>query len=521
MVKRISKIFHSQNSVRTASILLVITLTLSNVLGLFRDHFLARYIHTSDLDVYFAAFRIPDLVFNFIILGAIFSALVPIFAEFKANDDLRHGWRVVNTVLNIAVMAMGVSALLLFFLMPVLTKFVVPDFSPEKMRQTVVLSRILMLTPVFFAASYVISGVLNTFNRFVAYSLAPLIYNLSIIAGIFFLGRSTGIVGVVYFVVIGSFLHLLIQLPTAFKVGFRFQAILDYRDKAVLKVFKLMLPRTVGLGANQILLFVYTSIASSLTAGSISAFNFANNIQTVPTVVFGSSMATAIFPTLTEAASNSDDFRYCSYLNKTIRTISYVLIPISMAMILLRAQIIRLILGSGQFAWNDTTLTAQTLGFFAVSLLPQGLSPLFSRAFYAVKDTKTPMNIGIISTILGIAFAYLLAPKFGVGGLALSFGISSFLNAILLYMQLVKMSCYSPDRDFLPAIIKIILISVVAGLVMQFSKHFFSNFLNMNTFVGVLSQTLIVSVIALIVFVLLSKLAGLKELDWAIKRKVS
>jgi len=521
MVKTFTKLFHSQNSVRAASILLVITLALSNILGMFRDHFLARYIPTADLDVYFAAFRIPDLIFNFLILGAIFSALVPIFAEFKAKDDLNHGWKVVNTVMNMAVMAMGAAAILLYFLMPILTKWVVPDFSADKLAQTVRLSRILMLTPVFFASSYVISGVLNTFKRFVAYSLAPLIYNASIIAGIFILGRSRGIEGVVYFVVLGSLLHLLIQLPTAVKIGFKFQPILDYKDKAVMKIFQLMLPRTIGLGANQILLLIYTSIASSLAAGSISAFNFANNIQTVPTVVFGSSMATAIFPTLTEAASNSDDQQFCGYLNKTIRTISYILIPISLAIILLRAQIIRLVLGSGQFAWNDTTLTAQTLGFFAVSLLPQGLSPLFARAFYAVKDTKTPMYLAVISTVLGVAFAYLMAPKYGVGGLALAFGISSYLNAILLYIQLTKIPNYSPEKDFFPSIVKIVVISLLSAVVMQFSKHYFSRYINMNTFMGVLSQTILVSMLFLLVFLGLSKIAGLRELEWALKRKVS
>lgn len=521
MVKTISKIFHSQNSVRAASILLVVTLAISNVLGLFRDHFLAGYISTANLDVYFAAFRIPDLVFNFLILGAIYSALVPIFSDLKAHGDLKHGWRVVNTVLNLFILAMAFSAILLYFLMPFLGKIVVPDFSPDKMAQMVKLSRLLMLTPLFFSASYVISGVLNSYNRFVAYSLAPLIYNLSIIAGILILGPSRGVEGVVYFVVIGSALHLLIQLPTAFKVGFNYQFILELKDKAVLKIFKLMMPRTITMGMGQILLLVFTSIGSTLATGSIAAFNFANNIQTVPTVVFGSSMATAIFPSLTAAASIADNDSFCAYINKSVRTISYVIIPISVAMILLRAQIIRLILGSGQFAWNDTTATAQTLGFFAISLLPQALIPLYSRAFFAVKDTKTPMYMGIVSTVIGIMFAYLLAPKYGVGGLALAFGISSYLNAVMLYIGLAKIPCYRADGEFLPSIVKILLISMIMAVVMQFSKHFFSQYLNMNTFLGVLMQTCLVMLVSLIVFLGISKALALEELDWAIKRRVS
>lgn len=521
MVKRISKIFHSQNSIRAASILLVITLALSNILGLFRDHFLARYIQTADLDIYFAAFRIPDLVFNFLILGAIFSALVPVFSEFKSKDDLKNGWMVVNSVLNLAVVAMIVSAILVYIFMPFLVHLVVPDFAADKITKTIRLSRILMLTPIFFSMSYVISGVLNTYHRFVAYSFAPLVYNLSIIVGIFAAARKYGIEGVVYFVVIGSVLHLLIQIPTAIKIGFKYQAVINYKDKAVQQVFKLMLPRTIGLGVNQILLLMYTSIASSLASGSISAFNFANNIQTVPTVVFGGSMATAIFPTLTNAISNEEHDKYCNYLNKTIRTITFVLIPISVVMILLRAQLVRLILGSGYFVWSDTKTTAITLGFFAISLLPQGLLPLFARAFYAVKDTKTPMIIGIISAIIGIISAYLLVPKYQVGGLALAFGVSSYFNALLLYIWLTKMPCYSPDKQFFPSIMKILLISLIMAFVMQFLKHFISGYVDMGTFMGVLTQTVIASLVSLAVFVAISKMFKLEELGWALKRRVN
>ncbi|OQB06333.1 MAG: putative peptidoglycan biosynthesis protein MurJ [bacterium ADurb.Bin212] len=518
MQQKISKLFNGENSVRSASVILVITLALSNILGLLRDHLLARYIETSNLDVYFASFRIPDLVFNFLILGAIFSALVPVFSDYRAKNEIKEAWKIVNTVLNLAVILMIASAILIYFLMPYLVYIVVPDFPAEKIAQTVKLSRIIMLTPIFFSASYIVSGVLNSYNRFFAYSLAPLVYNLSIIAGIVILGKSKGVEGVAYFVVIGAMLHLLIQIPSVIKIGFKYQWITDYKNKAVQKIFKLMLPRTVGLGANQILLLVYTSIASYLAAGSISAFNFANNIQTVPTVVFGGSMATAIFPTLTMAISKSENDKFCFYLNKTIRTISYILIPISIIIFLLRAQIIRLVLGAGYFAWADTTATAATLGYFSLSLLPQGLIPLFARAFYATKDTKTPMYIGLVSTAMGILFAVLLTPTYSVAGLAMAFGVSSLLNAMLLYIGLQRISCYKPDKKILVSFIKILTISLIMAIVLQFSKHFIDDYVNMSTFFGVLTQSISAFIIAVLSYVLLSKLTGLEELNWVFKR---
>ncbi len=519
MVDRISKLLHSENSVRAASYILIFTLALSNVLGLARDHLLARYIETTSLDIYFASFRIPDLIFNFLVLGAISSALVPVFSDFKAKGELSTGWYVVNSLINIAVLAMIVSAVLVYIFMPYLVHLVVPDFSSDKMKQTVELSRILMLTPIFFSISYIISGVLNSFNRFMVYSFAPLIYNISIITGIVLTAKNYGVKGVAYFVVIGSFLHLLIQVPSIYKLGFRYQLIVDFKNRSVRKIFMLMLPRTIGLGVNQILLLVYTSIASYLTAGSIAAFNFANNIQTVPTVVFGSSMATAIFPTLTLAVSKSEHEKFCRYLNKTIRTISYILIPLSLGMFLLRAQIVRLILGSGYFAWNDTSATAATLGYFSLSLLPQGLIPLFARAFYAVKDTKTPMYAGIISAIIGITAAVIMAPIYSVSGLAIAYGVSSYLNAAILYLSMLKISCYKTDKNIIIALSKIICISLIMAIFLQYSKHRFDDLVNMNTFKGVFTQTLLSALVAIVIYIILSRVLKMQELKWVLKRR--
>lgn len=521
MIKKFSNFFHSENSVRMASVILLITMTLSNVLGLFRDHFLAAYIPTSELDIYFAAFRIPDLVFNFLILGAITSAFIPVFCEFLASDRLKEAWRITSILLNIAVALMLVSAIILFFLMPVLTPLVVPEFSAEKMQKTTELARLLMLTPIFFSISYIFSGVLNSFKRFVAYSFAPLIYNLSIIAGIFFLGRSIGIIGVVYFVIIGSILHVLVQLPSLIKLGFKFSLSFNFRDPAIVKIGRLMLPRTVGMGVNQLMLVVYTAIGSALAIGSISAFNFANNIQTMPIVVFGTSFATAVFPTLTTAFAKSENEKFVFYLNRTIRTVIYLLVPVSVAFILLRAQIIRLILGSGSFGWSDTKATALTLGYFSLSLVAQGLVPLLARAFYAMKNSRTPMWISIITVIISIAIAYPLAERLGVAGLALSFTIGSFVNLILLYILLAYKYPAVLSPNVIKSVGKIVMISAITGLIAREVMHYAANLVNMATFVGVLSQAVITLVFGLGIYLIFSYLFRLEEISWALKRKIN
>lgn len=521
MVKKLSSFFHGENSVRGASLVLIITLTLSNILGLLRDHFLAGLIPTSELDIYFAAFRVPDLIFNFLILGAISSVFIPIFCDYISSKNLKEGWKVTNTFLNMAVLSMLFFAVLMFFLMPWVTHLVVPDFSAEKMAQTTLLSRLLMLTPIFFSASYIISGVLNSFKRFVAYSLAPLVYNLSIIVGTLLLGSKIGVIGVVYFVIFGSVLHLLVQLPSAIKLGFKYQTILIWNHPSIKRILRLMIPRTIGMGVSQIMLLIFTAIASALAAGSIAAFNFANNIQTMPTVVFGTSFATAVFPTLTTAIAEKRYDKFIFYFYRSVRTITYLLIPISVAFILLRAQIIRLILGSGQFEWSDTKTTALTLGFFSISLIAQGLIPLLSRGFYAYKNTRTPMYISIVTVIVSVFIGYLVSKPMGVAGLALAFSIGSFVNALLLYLYMRTFPGFKFDLSVFTSASKTIVMSAVMGLAIWASNHFFANHLDMNTFFGVLEQTIIAIILGAAVYLLLSYLWKCDELKWAISRKVN
>lgn len=521
MVRKISAFINSENSVRGASLILIFTMTLSNVLGMLRDHFLAGNIKTSELDVYFAAFRIPDLIFNFLILGAITSAFIPVFCDYIAGKNLKEGWYVTNSLMNLAMIILIALAVVLFVLMPYLTPLVVPEFSLEKMEQTTKLSRLLMITPIFFAVSYILSGVLNSFKRFVAYSFAPIVYNLSIIFGAIFLGPKIGTIGVVYFVILGSFLHMMIQVPTAIKLGFRYRLIVDWTHHSVKKIVTLMLPRTVSMGVNQIMLIVYTALASALAAGSISAFNFANNIQTMPTVVFGTSFATAVFPTLTTAIAGKNEDQFGFYLIRSIRTISYLLIPITFIFILLRARIIRLILGSGQFNWSDTKITALTLGYFCLSLIAQGLIPLLTRAFYAKKNTKTPMYISIITVLASIVFGYFFAGRMGVPGLALAFSIGSFIQLILLYLFLAREHKSIISASIIWPLLKISLMSLIMAFFVWRSLHFVANFVDMNTFFGVFEQSFIAVLIGVLIYIGLSYLCKCEELTWAITRRVN
>lgn len=520
-MKKYFHLFSGENSVRGASIILIITLTLSNVLGLLRDRFLTKNISTYDLDIYYASFRIPDLIFNFLILGAISSAFIPIFSDFIAQKKLKEGYKVTNTLLNIAVIMMIFFAAILWLLMPVLMPMVVPSFDSYRMNESIRFSRLIMLTPIFFSISYILSGVLNSFKRFFIYSLAPLFYNLSIIIGASVFAPKYGLIAVVYAVIIGSIIHALVQLPSVVKLGFKYQPIIDFKNKAVKRVIKLMIPRTIGMGMNQIMLVIYTAIASTLAVGSISAFNLSNNIQTMPVVVLGTSFATAVFPTLTLKISEGDKNGFAFYFNRSMRSIAFLLIPTTVIFILLRAQIVRLILGSGKFGWDDTKKTALTLGFFALSLLAQGLIPLISRGFYALKNTRTPMYISIFTVFVSVIFGYLLANAMGVAGLALAFSIGSFINAIILFYYLARIYPEIVDPGVLFSFLKTIIISLFMGILVWISMHIASNYVEMNRFWGVLAQTLIACLVGVVSYFILSYLFNFHEMKWALTRKIN
>ena len=520
-MKRFFGLFSKENSFRGASVILIITLALSNILGLLRDRFLTKNISTHDLDVYYASFRVPDLIFNFLILGAISSAFIPIFSEFIANKKEKEGFKVTNDLLNVGLVFMILAAIVFYLIMPEVMPLIVPKFDQERLDQAIKFSRLMMITPIFFSISYILGGVLNSFKRFLSYSMAPLVYNLSIIFGAAVLAPKYGMVSIIYCVIAGSLLHLLVQLPAAIKLGFRYQFILDFKEKTFKRIVSLMIPRTIGMGANQLLLIVYTAIASSLAVGSISAFSLSNNMQTMPTVVFGTSFATAVFPILTSKISGNDREGFAFYLERSMRAIAFLLIPSSVIMILLRAQIVRLILGSGKFNWDDTKMTAMALGLFSVSLLAQGLIPLLAKAFYALKNTKTPMYISIATVIVSVVFAYPLAKWLGVAGLALAFSIGSFANAIALFVYLHKAYPGGWRFSMIYSYVKITFISIAMGLFVWGTIHLMANVVDMTRFYGVLEQTIVACLVGLISYLSLSYLFDCEEMKWALTRKIN
>jgi putative peptidoglycan lipid II flippase len=516
MIKKIFK--QKVNSITVAAVLVAASSLISRLLGVLRDRILASQFGAGEqLDVYYAAFRIPDLLFNLIVLGALSAGFVPIFTGLikdinKTNDEGNNpAWFLASNVINFLSLFLIVFSVLGIFFAPLLVKLIAPGFSLEMQATTVLLTRVMFLSPIFLGVSGVLGGVLQSFRRFLVYSLAPIFYNLGIIVGAIWFSDWFGIIGLAYGVVLGAFLHMLIQIPAVFSLGFRYYFKINFKDKATRRIGKMMVPRTMSLAVTQIDLLVTTVIASGLAAGSLTVFNLANNLQSFPVGIFGISFAIAAFPALSQYAYDKEKLE--ASFSATLRQILFFVIPATVLLITLRAQIIRVILGAGAFTWQDTILTMNALAFFSISLFAQASTPLIVRVFYARHDSKTPFYIGIFTVSTNIILSLLLSKKMGVTGLALSYSISSILNFLLLWTWLHFQVGNLDISNIIKSATKFSLAAIGAGLAVQLMKVFISPVIDMTRFSGVLIQLISSGLAGVLAYLFMCYLLGSEELN--------
>jgi putative peptidoglycan lipid II flippase len=383
--------FEKNFSINKAAIIIGVFTILSRLTGLIRDRMFASGFGAGDtLDAYYAAFRIPDFIYNLLILGTLSIAFIPVFSELIVKDKIQAN-KTANTVLNVSLILVTIVCSIAFIFSKYLTKALVPGFTEEKLHITINLTRLFLLSPIIFTISNVFTSILNAQKKFIAVGLAPLLYNLGIIVGLLTLYPKFGIYGVGFGVILGAGMHLLIQVPTVVKSGFTWLPIVNLKDVAFLKISKLFIPKIFGLDNSQISLLIGSIVGSLLASGSIAVLNLANNLQAVPVGIFGISIALASFPLLSEAYAKHDENQFLKALEASIMQILFFILPITILFLLLRAHIVRLVYGAGNFTWENTILTFQTLGVFSLSLFSQAISPLLSRCFYARQNTIIPV----------------------------------------------------------------------------------------------------------------------------------
>lgn len=378
---------------------------LSQILALVRDRAFAHFFGAgATLDAYFAAFRIPDLVFAFLTLFVSSFALVPLLSSRGEKDQ---GLLVGNVLFAFGAVAIFASALL-WFVMPLLVPLLFPGFSEALAKDTIELSRIMLLQPVLLGLSSIATSLIQVLRRFLIYALAPILYNLGIIFGTIVLYPEFGVAGLGWGVVLGAALHFFVQAISVLGHAkhITMPSLTELRD-SVVEVALPSVPRALALSSQQVLLLMFASIASLTTAGTISVLSFASNLQSVPLTVIGISYAAALFPALAALIGKNDYATFAKEVWASIRHVIFWTMPAIILMIVLRAHVVRLVLGSGEFSWSDTRLTAAVLALFALSLIAQSAILIFSRAYYAARESLTPILVNIGGTLLAGGAAYL------------------------------------------------------------------------------------------------------------------
>jgi putative peptidoglycan lipid II flippase len=549
----IRRLFSGQiNSITIAALLVALSSLLSRFLGIFRDRILAGEFGAGDtLDIYYAAFRVPDIIFNLLVLGALSAGFIPILTALIRDHDATDkrqklkernakAWELVNDIMNLMIVTLVALSFIGIIFAPQIVRLMVPGFSPEKQALTASLTQIMFLSPIFLGISSILGGILQTFKRFFVYSLSPIFYNIGIIVGALYLVPIYGVFGLAWGVVLGAFFHMLVQLPLIFRLGYSYRIRLNIRNENLRKIIYMMLPRTLSLATAQINLLVITIMASHLSGGSLAVFNFANNLQSFPIGIFGISFAVAAFPVLSNVAF--DKKKLVRNVSQVFRQILFFIVPATVLLMSLRAQIVRVVLGTGSFGWQDTLATIDTLGFFALSLFAQATIPLLTRVFYARHDTKTPLYIGLFSVLSNVLLSLWLpklvimkqmldvngelitvATSLGVSGLALAFSIASILNFVLLWIALrYELGDLDEQRVFWSAL-KFSVAALAAGIAVQGMKLLILPYIDMYKLLGVLAQGFSAGISGILVYVAFCSLMRSEELFdfWhSIKRRL-
>lgn len=414
---------------------------LSRFLGLVREAvILGQFgVSSGDIDSYIRAFRLPDALFLLIIGGAVGSAFIPVFSALFSKGKETEAWHLASTLINASVVLLSLGSIILGLLAPAFVGTILhPNGTAAQQSLVVDLTRIMMLSPLFLGLGGWAMGILNARQQFTLPALAPVFYNIAIIAAALFLAPVFGVYGLAWGVVAGALLHFGVQLPGLMRAGMRYSLRINLRDEGAGQVGKLILPRIVGQAAFQVNVIAMTAIASSMATGSLTAFNSGYVIMMLPHGVFALSLATVTFPTMAALFGEGKLEEMRVTLSRAVRVLIFLTIPASVGMFALREQLVATLFQIQKFDANATRLVASALSYFALGLVAYAVVEIVTRAFYALHDTRTPVIVAVVTVVLNIALAAFLALGLNMNqdGLALSLAATTTLEMLLLWFYL-------------------------------------------------------------------------------------
>lgn len=515
------------SSLLAAANILMLTTIASRILGYLRDVLIfAKFGQNNLTDAYNAAFSIPDFLYMILVGGALSSAFIPVFSSYLARGQEADGWRVLSIVFNWIMLFLAVGVAFGLAFAPQLVDWLVPGFDDMTKEMTVNLTRIMFFQVIFMCLSGISTGILQSYKNFVAPAIGSVLYNLGIILGGVLLAAPIehyfpgyGIAGFSVGVVLGAIMNFVVQFAAICRLGIRYSFSFDLRHPGVRELLTLIVPVFIGLAASQFNLFVNQNLASTLEEGLVSALRAAQRLMQLPITLFGITVGIAFFPTMTQLAAREEIADFKDTVMMGLRTVLFVTIPASFGLAALSVPVIRFMyeFRSGAFTADDTAETAYAMVFYTIGIFAYAAIHTLSRAFYALKDTKKPVTVAVLSIVVNVLLSILLVRYMAQGGLALAYSIAGIFNMVVL---IVLLNCKVGDigtAALWRSLGKTTLISAVMGAIVWWLAHLAEVWLPLdNKLVQLLELGLIIAV-GIAVYAALALLCKMPEAEQIIR----
>ncbi len=508
----------NRDQVAKAASIVMLAILVSRILGFIRERAVAEVFgRTATTDVFFAAFALPDLMYQLLVGGALSSAFIPVFTQYLAKDDEKEAWYVASVFLNTTFLVLLLLMIIGVVFTPSLAPLVGMGFSGEQRDLLVLLMRVTFPAVFFTALAGLCMGVLHSYQTFFLPALGPIVYNLGQILGAYILGPIIGIMGMAVGTVFGALGNFSIQFPAVVrKAKTHYRPVLDFKHPGIRRMVMLMLPAVLGLSISQLNVIVSQNLASTLETGSIVALRLANRLINFPLGIFAMGISTAVFPTLARLTARGETGEFSRTLSFGLRIVFFVTIPSAAGMAFLRVPIVRLLFESGEFFAADTLATAFVLLFYVPGLIAQAALQVTTRGFYSLQDTRTPVKIGFVTVVLNflLSLAFLKWTDLGAGGLAFAYSLSSIFNMILALGILGRRLGGLVDKRLLRTFAKSTIASVMMGVSAFFTASLMDNYLSMTSKLGELVQTFAAIGVGILVYSALSLILKMEETQY-------
>ncbi len=480
------------------------------LLGRFSD----TVVDIQSLEAFWIAFQVPDMMFQLLILGALSAAFIPIFTSLR-NKDEQLAFKMSSVLMNLLLAIFtGISIIVFIFAKEITILRTGAEFTQDQIILVTNLTRLMLFSQFFFAISNFLTGILQSYHRFVMPALAAIFYNFGILIGVYLFADSFGIYGAGLGVIIGAFLHMAIQMPLVYKLGFRYSLSFNLAFKGISEFFKLAPPRVLAIGASELKKILLAFFTTSLGNLSFLVIYLAINLMTIPIRFFGTPISQAALPFLSEESENNKA-HFRSLLVQSLNQISFLALPASVLLLILRIPAVRLVYGVTNFPWSATLLTGKLVAIVALSIAAQALVQMFLRAYYAMKDTKTPFYVTAIDFVLyALLSAYFVFyTSLGVIGIAIAITITAYVECLIFLGLLNKkipgilgVSLWLPQlkigiASFLMAVFLYLPFKIFDELVFDTTKT-----------IELIGLTISTSTIGMIVYLYFAALLDIKEL---------